>query len=61
RRYIHIDGDWRDHFAFALTAEEVPGGILRRWREGRVPAENARIPEADIVAAARPIRFSPFA
>ena len=30
-RYLHIDGDWRDHLVFALNAEEVPGGMLRRW------------------------------
>ncbi|MGO2660528.1 GNAT family N-acetyltransferase [Mycetocola reblochoni] len=60
RRYIHIDGDWRDHFAFALVSEEVGEGVLRRWREGRVPPENARIPAEDIAAAARPIRYSPF-
>ena len=30
-RYLHIDGDWRDHLVFALNAEEVPGGLLRRW------------------------------
>lgn len=35
-RYIHIDGDWRDHYCFALVREEVPGGVLARWREGRV-------------------------
>jgi len=23
-RYLHIDGDWRDHVMYALTAEEVP-------------------------------------
>ena len=23
RRYIHINGDWRDHFCFALTVEEI--------------------------------------
>lgn len=57
RRYIHINGDWRDHFAFALTAEEVPEGILARWRNGLVPADNARIPEHDIAAAARPIPY----
>jgi ribosomal-protein-alanine N-acetyltransferase len=28
-RYLHIDGDWRDHRLFALTSEEVPGGLLR--------------------------------
>jgi ribosomal-protein-alanine N-acetyltransferase len=27
-RYLHIDGDWRDHLSFALTAEEVPRGVL---------------------------------
>ncbi|MGI6877791.1 GNAT family N-acetyltransferase [Microbacterium sp. gxy059] len=47
RRYIHIDGDWRDHYAFALTREEVPDGMLRRWVEGRVPPDAARIPDAD--------------
>ena len=30
-RYIHIAGDWRDHLSYALTVEEVPGGLLRRW------------------------------
>ena len=29
--FLHIDGAWRDHRTFALTAEEVPGGLLRRW------------------------------
>ncbi len=32
-RYLHIDGAWRDHETFALTVEEVPGGLLARWRE----------------------------
>lgn len=32
-RYLHIDGDWRDHLSFALTVDEVPGGLLRRWHE----------------------------
>jgi [ribosomal protein S5]-alanine N-acetyltransferase len=31
-RYLHIDGDWRDHLVYALTVEEVPEGILNRWR-----------------------------
>lgn len=47
RRYIHINGDWRDHFAFALTQEEVPGGVLARWRAGLVPANAAAVPAAD--------------
>jgi len=34
-RYLHIDGDWRDHLSFALTVDEVPGGLLRRWHEQR--------------------------
>jgi [ribosomal protein S5]-alanine N-acetyltransferase len=31
-RYLHIDGDWRDHRLFALTVEEVGDGLLRRLR-----------------------------
>jgi len=31
--YLHIDGDWRDHKLFALTAEEVGGGLLRRLQQ----------------------------
>ncbi len=34
-RYLHIDGDWRDHIAYALNAEEVPEGLLTRWRAYR--------------------------
>ena len=49
------NGDWRDHFAFGLVAEEVPRGVLRRWREGRVPADVARVPDADRVAAGYPL------
>jgi ribosomal-protein-alanine N-acetyltransferase len=33
RRYLDIDGDWRDHLSFALLAEDVPAGVLNRWRE----------------------------
>lgn len=35
RRLLHIDDAWRDHRSFALTAEEVPEGLLRRWRASR--------------------------
>ncbi len=51
RKYIHIDGDWRDHFAFALVAGEADGGVLQRWLDGRVPLDAARVPESDRRAA----------
>jgi ribosomal-protein-alanine N-acetyltransferase len=31
--FLHIAGAWRDHRSFALTADEVTGGLLRRWHE----------------------------
>lgn len=34
-RYLHIDGAYRDHVCYALTHEEVPGGLLRRWHAAR--------------------------
>ncbi|MFJ3956253.1 GNAT family N-acetyltransferase [Arthrobacter sp. NPDC090010] len=33
--FLHIDGVWADHHSFALTAEEVPEGLLRRWVAAR--------------------------
>lgn len=30
-RYLHIDGGWRDHLTFAITSEEVPGGLLNQY------------------------------
>jgi len=47
RRYIHIDGDWRDHYAFALTRDDVPEGVLQRWVHGRAPEGAATVPPAD--------------
>lgn len=47
RRYIHIDGDWRDHYAFALVREDVPEGVLNRWVAGHAPADAATIPPQD--------------
>jgi len=57
RRFIHINGDWRDHFCFALTVEEIPEGVLRRWKSGRVPAGVGSVPEADRAEAQRPLRL----
>jgi ribosomal-protein-alanine N-acetyltransferase len=51
RRFIHIDGDWRDHYAFALTREEVPDGVLARWVAGRAPQDAATVPPADRIEA----------
>ncbi len=59
RRYIHINGDWRDHFCFALTVEEVPQGVLQRWKAGRVPPGVAHVPEVDAIAARRGINLPP--
>jgi ribosomal-protein-alanine N-acetyltransferase len=32
---VHINGAWRDHLGYAITAEETAGGLLPRWRERR--------------------------
>jgi [ribosomal protein S5]-alanine N-acetyltransferase len=31
-RQAYVDGEWRDHLCYALTAEEVPDGLLPRCR-----------------------------
>ena len=37
KNYIHINGDWRDHYVFALTFDEVKDGVLNRWLQKKVP------------------------
>lgn len=31
-RQLHINGAWRDHICYAITTEEVPTGMMPRWR-----------------------------
>lgn len=35
RRYLYIDGEYRDHITYALLSEDAPEGALRRWRSVR--------------------------
>ncbi len=37
-RYLLIDGAYRDHIGYALTVEDVPQGLLRRWRAAQASA-----------------------
>jgi len=39
RSAIHVDGDWRDHLVFALTAEEAAAGSLRSGMLRRLQRE----------------------
>jgi ribosomal-protein-alanine N-acetyltransferase len=32
-RFLNIDGAYRDHVHYALTSEDVPGGLLKRWSQ----------------------------
>jgi ribosomal-protein-alanine N-acetyltransferase len=40
-RFLHIDGAWRDHLCYALSVEDVPGGVLPRWRSTLAAARSA--------------------
>lgn len=33
--YLHINGQWRDHLLFAITAEEARGGLMARLAQHR--------------------------
>ena len=32
-KYLHIDGDWRDHVTFILIDADCPGGVVARLRD----------------------------
>lgn len=34
-RYLFIDGAWCDHLMYAVTAEDVPEGMVARWHARR--------------------------
>ncbi|OLT08457.1 GNAT family N-acetyltransferase [Kocuria sp. CNJ-770] len=36
--FLHIDGRWTDHRSFAITAPEVPEGLVRRFTASDRPA-----------------------
>lgn len=42
RRCLHVDGAWRDHICYALTAEDAVTGLMPRWRS-TVRASRQRI------------------
>lgn len=39
-RFLHIDGDWRDHRIFAVTREEVPSGLLAKLESAAAEANS---------------------
>jgi len=45
KNYIHINGDWRDHYVFALTIDEVKDGVLNRWLQKKVPKISYQFPK----------------
>ena len=38
-KYLHIQDRWCDHRTFALTVEDVPEGLLARWRSAHVSGD----------------------
>ena len=53
RRYLDIDGDWRDHLAYALLAEDLPGGVARPLAASAYHADAPAA--AGTTAATRPV------
>ena len=48
RRCLHVDGAWRDHMCYALTAEDAArGGVLARWRRHAVGVSGSAAPRAE--------------
>jgi len=42
RRSLHVDGAWRDHICYSITAEDAADGLMPRWRSA-VRAARSRI------------------
>jgi ribosomal-protein-alanine N-acetyltransferase len=42
-RYLHIDGDWRDHIGYAVTTEDIAaeGGMVSRWHRVRAASSSS--------------------
>lgn len=41
RGLVHVNVAWRDHLCYALTAEDVPGGLMTRWRSAFQASKSA--------------------
>jgi [ribosomal protein S5]-alanine N-acetyltransferase len=41
-RFLHIDGEWRDHRLFAITKEEVPLGLVNRLQSSSTQADTQK-------------------
>ena len=35
-KYMHINGDWRDHDCYVLLDGDLPGGVLAHYRASTV-------------------------
>jgi ribosomal-protein-alanine N-acetyltransferase len=56
-RYLHINGDWRDHLIFALNEDEVGEGMLARWERYLDQDQHRHTepgPDAERVEGSRP-------